>query len=333
MKIKVSQIIVFRNAEKYLNAALNSILSQTYPKELIEIILVDGMSDDGSYELAMKRKAELVQENYKVKLLKNFKKTLASGWNIALKHSEGEVVCRIDCHGEMSPNYIKDGVKGLIQNKSENIAAIGGILENFGQGFWGQIFRDFYSSKFGVGNSPFRIKNQGTFYSDTVAMGVYWKYLFDEVGYFDENLPRNQDIALHQKFLQNGYKFLTDSSMQFKYNVRSDVRSFMAKAWWDGFWIVPSGGGRPRHFVPAIFVAYLFTLLAAKFLRTRTILQKILSIPLTLYWLLAIVFSFKDGRNWSRLFLPIAYFSYHLIYGCATILGLSAILVRKNYEV
>ena len=48
---KVSVIVPILNEEKYIEKFLNSILEQDYPKENLEIILVDGMSTDKTREI------------------------------------------------------------------------------------------------------------------------------------------------------------------------------------------------------------------------------------------------------------------------------------------
>ena len=66
----VSVIIPCRNEEKYIVKCLDSIVSQDYPKENLEVLVVDGMSEDGT--------KEIIQDYSKkypfIKLLENPKK-------------------------------------------------------------------------------------------------------------------------------------------------------------------------------------------------------------------------------------------------------------------
>ena len=48
MTKKISVILPVRNEEKYISRCLDSILAQDYPSYLVEILAVDGMSDDGT---------------------------------------------------------------------------------------------------------------------------------------------------------------------------------------------------------------------------------------------------------------------------------------------
>ena len=78
----ISTIIVARNAGKSIEKSLKSLIEQDYPKDLYEIIFVDGVSEDQTLKIA-----ENILENSKLdyQIIINPKKTLASGWNLKVK--------------------------------------------------------------------------------------------------------------------------------------------------------------------------------------------------------------------------------------------------------
>ena len=47
----VSIIIPCRNEEKYIGKSLESIVQSDYPKNRLEILVIDGMSDDKSIDI------------------------------------------------------------------------------------------------------------------------------------------------------------------------------------------------------------------------------------------------------------------------------------------
>ena len=65
---KVSIVISARNEERYLGECLESIAAQTYPHELIELLLVDSASEDRTRDIMedFARKADI-----NVKILSN----------------------------------------------------------------------------------------------------------------------------------------------------------------------------------------------------------------------------------------------------------------------
>ena len=52
--------IIAYNEHKYLPDLLNDLLEQTYPKELIEVIFVDGVSTDNTWQIMQEFKRNKV---------------------------------------------------------------------------------------------------------------------------------------------------------------------------------------------------------------------------------------------------------------------------------
>jgi glycosyltransferase involved in cell wall biosynthesis len=319
--IEVSVIVVMRNEEKYILKCIESIENQFDKNDKWELILVDGMSDDNTVKWA---KEYLKNKNFNWKILQNPKKILASGWNIGIQNSTGSYVIRPDAHSELGNNYIQEALD-TFKKFDISVVCVGGVLNNIGEGFIGEAIADLFSSKFGVGNSDFRTGVEKLKFTDTAVFGLYKKKIFNEVGFFDENLKRNQDIALHKKISKLGYKFITNPKMKINYFVRNDIFSLIKKAYNDGYWVLFSGF-KLRHIIPFLFVLYLF------FIPLLYIfIGKLALLPLVLYLILDIVFALKDGKNLKNtLLLVILYPIFHISYGMGTFIGFINKLFRKN---
>lgn len=329
---KVTMLIVVRNERNFILRALNSFLNQTYPKDSTEIIIVDGMSTDGTRELVEEKIKELSKIGVDIKILDNPKYVLASGWNIGIRNAKGEIVCRIDAHSEISLNYVEIGVKELLKRKDENVVCVGGILENIGEGKLGKVIADLFSSRFGMANSAFRVGVKEPKYTDTAVFGLYWKWIFDKVCYFNESLKRNQDIDLHSKLLRKGYKFLTHPEMKAKYYVRSDLKGLIKKSFEDGYWVIASRRGYTRHKIPLIFVTYLFSVMPMsviiKYLTIPLIGWLYIS-PLIIYMFASILFGIKDGKgSINKLILPFLFPIFHISYGMGSLKALINKFIR-----
>jgi glycosyltransferase involved in cell wall biosynthesis len=315
----VTLLIVVRNERNYIEKSLESLLKQTYPKELTEIIIVDGMSTDGTRELLEKKIKELQDRGIDIKIIDNPKLILASGWNIGIKNAKGDIVCRIDTHSEICPTYVEIGIRELLKRQEEKVICIGGVLENTGEGVIGEAIADLFSSRFGMGNSAFRTGVKEPKYTDTAVFGLYWKWIFDKIGYFNEALKRNQDIDLHDRILKAGYKFLTHPEMKIKYYVRNTILGLVKKAFGDGYWIIASSKSYLRHRVPFYFVLYLLSILFVFLITSATSLLWIryaYLIPLILYTLFLFSFSIKDGKSLIRKLLLLFLFpTFHISYG------------------
>jgi len=332
----VTLLIVVRNEKNYIEKSLESLLKQTYSKKLTEIIIVDGMSTDGTRELLERKLKELQGRCIDIKIIDNPKFILASGWNMGIKSAKGDIVCRIDTHSEICSNYVEIGVKELLKRQEEKVVCVGGVLENTGEGVIGEVVADLFSSKFGMGNSAFRTGVKEPKYTDTAVFGLYWKWIFDKIGHFNEALKRNQDIDLHDRILKSGYKFLTHPDMKIKYYVRNTIWGLIKKAFGDGYWIIASSKSYLRHRVPFYFVLYLLSILFI-LLITNSIsllwIRYVYLIPLIMYTLLLFFFSIKDGKSLIRKLLLLFLFpTFHISYGLGSFKALLDRFIFKRIK-
>jgi glycosyltransferase involved in cell wall biosynthesis len=93
----VSFIIVAYNASKTLHTILNDLILQDYELSKIEVILIDGNSEDNTKKIMLDfcKKNNLFN---RIIVLDNPQRTLPCGWNIALKAAKGDIYLRVDAH-------------------------------------------------------------------------------------------------------------------------------------------------------------------------------------------------------------------------------------------
>ena len=111
----ISVLIVCYNEAKHIEECLAGIENQFIEGDIWELIVVDGKSTDNTVELANNY---LQNKTYPWQIIKNKKKTLATGWNLGIKLAKGEFVIRPDAHAKLHKGYIK-GALNVLQNKSE----------------------------------------------------------------------------------------------------------------------------------------------------------------------------------------------------------------------
>lgn len=332
----VSLILVVRNEIDTIGEAVASLVNQTYPKSLTELIFVDSQSDDNTFEYLKSSFNNLSQAGYRsLKLLSNPRRILSTGWNIAINASCSQVVCRIDGHSRIASDYIEIGIAVLISNDFQNVAGVGGALKPIGFGWKGQLIAFLYKSPFATGNSPFRRPLENITSTDTAVFALYWKNIMVELGLFNEYLNRNQDIEFHQRLRKAGYQLLTHPDMHIDYYVRGTFSKLMRKSFNDGLWVIRSGTSYARHRIPLCFFLYLSVFGVISVLgQTGTIrlqpsISFLLGLPLMVYMVLSVVFSMKDGQSWYRFCLIPLYMLFHLSYGSGSFWGLLRSFLRR----
>ena len=110
--MRVSVCIVAYNEERTLPLLLSDIKKQTYEHKKIEIVLVDSMSTDQTRE-AMNLFKKENNEFENVLIRENPKKKQASGWNVAIASSSGDVIIRIDAHARIPEDFVQKNIKNI----------------------------------------------------------------------------------------------------------------------------------------------------------------------------------------------------------------------------
>src|SRR5579859_3459157 len=105
----VSVIVPVRNEAKTISSCLRSLLSQTMPPSEYEIIVVDGMSDDGS--MAIMRELQVEMSN--LVILKNPDRIMPAGMNIGLRHASSPVIMVAGAHATYPAHYLETCLKYL----------------------------------------------------------------------------------------------------------------------------------------------------------------------------------------------------------------------------
>ncbi len=325
MTKKVSVIIPCYNEKNYIEKCINSILLQNYP--YTEIIVCDGGSNDGTLDILN------TYEN-KIILINNPHKTTPYALNLGIKKSTGDIIIIFGAHAVMHKNYIIECIKTF--EISEEIACVGGVILNINENHIARHISAAMSSLFGVGNAHFRTGLKSG-YVDTVAFGAYKKEVFQKIGYFDEELTRNQDDEFNFRLLKNGYNIYLNPAIKSDYHVRASYKKLFRQYRQYGYWKVYVNKKHKtittiRQLFPALFVAYILSGSIFTFIFPSMLF--IFTIPIVLYITMSIIFAaLKAGINITHLAgIIFSFWILHFSYGYGYIHGLIDfyILNKKN---
>lgn len=315
----VTVIIPVRNESNYIGRCLQSIMEQDYPIEKLEIIVIDGMSNDKTQEFV---------NNYhkmypdRICLLENPNLTVPFAMNEGIRNAIGKYIIRFDAHSYYPYNYISKCVLTLIETSADNV---GGLAITKGEGIIGNAFAHVLSSKFGVGNSGFRT-NVKSGYTDTVPFGAFKKETFEKYGLYDERLTRNQDYELNYRIRKNGGKIYLNSDIKLVYYCRNTISGILRQSYENGKWNLITSKLCPgtmslRHFAPLIFLLTLIAMPAMISLAPTT--QLLFILELVLYLTLDLIFSIKPKLKIRDIVILLILFPlFHISYGIGSLMGL-----------
>ncbi len=328
MNPRVSVVIPVYNEERFIDRFVRSLLLQTYPREDMEWIFVDGMSTDRTQALL----GEYQKQNPKlIRLFTNPDRTVPYAMNIGILASLGEYVVRLDAHSKYEPDYIERCVYYLDTTDADNV---GGVAVTKSRGFIGGAIAKMLSSRFGVGDSHFRTGGKNG-YVDTVPFGAFRREVFDKVGLYDERLDRNQDNELNFRIRDNGGKIYLAQDIRFTYYSRDTVKGIVKMARQNGKWnvltmkIMPGAMG-VRHFVPLAFVLSLIVLPLLSLVLGWV--KYLLIAELAAYLLLDVLFSAKAANNPREFFVLLFLFPlFHISYGVGSLEGIATLVTSKKW--
>ncbi len=321
----VSIVIPCRNEEKFIGKCIDSIIANDYPKDRFEILIVDGMSDDGTIDILRK----YIQQYSFIKLLDNLKEITPVALNIGIKNAKGEFIIRMDAHATYEKHYISKCVKYLHKYNADNV---GGTMVTMPREdtFIGRAIVLALSHRFGVGGSVFRTGFKKPKLVDTVFGGCYKKEVFEKIGLFNEKLVHTQDMEFNLRLKKAGGRILLVPDIVSYYYTRSDFLTFCKNNFKNGFWAIypfKFTNTMPvslRHLIPLAFVFGLIG--SGVFAFFSPIFLWLFLFIVAFYVLTSFYFSMKiaiQKKDVRYLFImPVMFKSLHIGYGLGSVYGL-----------
>lgn len=332
IKFSVSIIIPCRNEGKFIGKCLDSILEQDYLKDKIDVLVVDGMSTDKTCEIVKK----YAQKSNTVKFFDNPKFTTPGGMNIGVREASGQVIVIMGAHTIYTKNYIS---KCIIYLNQYHVDVVGGLIQTLpgAETLKAKAIALVLSSPFGVGNSYFRTGIKEPKFVDTVPFGCYRREVFDKIGFFDEDLIRNQDDEFNLRLIKSGGKILLVPDIVSKYYARDKFLKLWNMYYQYGYFkplVVKKVGGvlTWRQLIPGIMVSSMLILVIGAFFN-RYLFLLFLSeagIYLIVNFVFSLALAMKNGIS-LLFFLMISFIVLHFSYGIGYLKGVIDFMVfRKN---
>jgi glycosyltransferase involved in cell wall biosynthesis len=206
---KISLIATILNEEENIKDFLESLINQT--KKPDEIIIVDGGSEDKSFEI-------LKKYSKKYKFLKVFQKkgfNISQGRNYAIRKSRNEIIIG----GDAGTFYKKDWI------------------EKLSEGFNGEVS---FGKTIPIGKNDFQkvlIKEIKQRFGSSRNI-IFKKNIWKKVGKYPEDLDIGEDSLFNEKIKKNGFsiKDIPDAIAYWEVRKKLDEfrKQFFNYGYWDG---------------------------------------------------------------------------------------------------
>lgn len=317
MSTLVSIVMPCRNEEGHVEQALRDALAQQRDGYEVEVLVAVGPSKDRTAEIVKRMAAQ----HPAIRYVDNPAGVVPHGLNAAIRAARGTYIVRMDAHSRYPADYVAVLVPALDRLKADNVGGVWETLPaNESNEAW--AIAQVLSSKLGVGNAHFRLGTEGERAVDTVPYGCFRRELFDRLGYFDEELVRNQDDEHNGRIIRAGGRIMLLPQVRIQYFARDRVAKLWRMYREYGLFkpLVNIKLGSPatlRQFAPPLFVLALFggPLLALLVCWMIWPWVALVVLYFGVVKLISLRIALGAGRWRAYLWLVFAFFAVHVAYG------------------
>ena len=229
----ISVLIPTYQEKKYIAGCLDSLLAGAFDFESSgsEILVIDGGSRDGTREVVERYAGERAF----IRLLDNPFQVQVKALNIGLEAARGNVIFRCDAHCEYPADYIPEILARHAVNAADNI---GGCWQTRAGADTAEAraIAHVMNSKLGMGPSYRTLSSDRPLLVDTVPFGSWKRTLLDEVGWFNEEFIRAQDLEHNIRLRSAGKKVMLLPWLKIDYYARDEMTKIAHEFFQKGYW-------------------------------------------------------------------------------------------------
>jgi cellulose synthase/poly-beta-1,6-N-acetylglucosamine synthase-like glycosyltransferase len=187
---KVSVVITTFNNERTIDECLKSVFELEYPKDRLEVIVIDGGSEDSTVQIAEKYPAKVIVKP----------SNAPAAYNYAIKIANGDVIAILDADVKVEKSWLSKLVKYL---KDPQVAGVGGGIETWN--YQNALPRCIgYEIKYRYRRL---LKDNSVKRLATMNLLLKRKVL-EDIGGFDESLPTQYDTDICYRITSKGYRLI-----------------------------------------------------------------------------------------------------------------------------
>jgi glycosyltransferase involved in cell wall biosynthesis len=329
----VSIIVPCYNEQATIGPLLESILVQTYPRELMEVIIADGFSNDGTREKIAAFQSE--HPELRVRVVDNSSRTIPAGLNKAIDATQSKILIRLDAHSMPYPEYAALCVQALEEGRGANVGGVWEVRPGADTPM-ARAIAAAATHPLGVGDAMYRLSPQAG-PVDTVPFGSFRRGLVDAIGRFDETLLSNEDYEFNARVRRSGGTVWLDPRIRSVYFARSTLSALARQYWRYGYWKYRMLRRYPatlrwRQALPPLFAASLpgLAILGIWFKPAFLALVAVLSIYTAVLLAAGLLAAFRQGNMWLVIGLPLAIATMHFAWGGGFLWSLLSGSLQKN---
>jgi succinoglycan biosynthesis protein ExoA len=215
----VSVIVPVRNEEQHLDATLQPLLSQEYPPDRYEILVVDGQSEDNTLGVVRRWLGEFPQ----LKLHDNPHRISSSARNIGMQNSRGDYIVIVDGHCELrSRTYLADLVAAFERTEADCLGRPQPLETSWATPIQ-RVIALARASRLGHNPGSHIYSNRGGYVKPQSVAIAYRRRVFERIGMFDEQFDACEDVEFNHRLDAAGFKCYFAPELMIHYRPRDTL--------------------------------------------------------------------------------------------------------------
>lgn len=217
---KVTILIPALNEERDIAGCIEAVAQQDYPHEYIEVIVIDGVSEDDTVSTVLRAAKGYGIDS--IRVLSNPRRRTSSSLNVGLLAANGAVIARLDARSRVEPSYLSRVVSSL--EAEPGIGVVGGAqiaVPRTGRTIDLGIARAL-GNRWTTGLSRYR-RSMLSGPSDTVWMGVFRTTELRRLGGWADDVALNEDYELNSRYRKAGFTVWFDAGLRSGYLPRPNL--------------------------------------------------------------------------------------------------------------
>lgn len=213
----LSVIIPYQDNLEEVRDVLLSLMSQSYPSDKIEILLIYNSSFEALDKISI-----IGDEDIQIELLEE-RKNLNSPYsarNRGLEKANGDIIVFLDANSTPNINWLENGINFLLGKKFDLVA--GRVAFDFGEKVTAAKVVDSLTSI----DTKKAVEERGVAYTANLFVQ---KEVFKNVGFFEEKSRSGGDVRLTKKAVQAGYKIGYCDNAVVRKKARYGIRLYQKK--------------------------------------------------------------------------------------------------------
>jgi glycosyltransferase involved in cell wall biosynthesis len=221
----ITVVMPVRNEAKFIADTLGQLREQDYPKDRFEILVADGMSDDGTRDIVTR----IADEDERVRLLDNPKRRSSSGRNVGFRAGQGDLFVVVDGHCHIPDDQFLRNIAECFEKSGADCLGRPQPLDPPGLTPFQKSVSLARASRLGHGGDSLIYGDFEGFASPVSNGAAYRREVFEKVGYVDEDFDACEDVEFNYRVEQAGFKAYTSPKLTVRYYPRENLSALIGQ--------------------------------------------------------------------------------------------------------